>query len=1062
MILAYPDPQPDTPVLPSHGPRWPLARSGDHCYVITDPATGQSRHFTRREDDLAELTAIKDRNGNRITFVYDDTGAPTEIVHSGGYRLKITTEQERITAIHLADGAPDGRHQELLRYSYTDGNLAAVTDSSGLPLQFTYDTMGRVTSWTDSNDRGYTYEYDDQDRCVAEGGDAGHMRLHLAYDDTDPATGHRVTSVITGEGHTRRYLINSEHQVVAEINPLGAVTRFERDRRNSLLSHTDPLGNTTSLSYDEAGNLATVTRPDGRRSSIEYNDLGRPVREVTASGATWLRTYDARGNRRAMVDPAGATTHFDHDEAGHLTAITDALGHTTTIRCDSAGMPTAITDPLGATMYYVRDAFGRPIAVTDSLGHTTHLEWTVEGKLVRRTAADGSTESWTYDGEGNCTSHTDPVGGASRFEYTHFDLLAARTDPDGARYTFAHDTELRVTQVTNPIGLTWAYEYDTVGRLISETDFDGRTLAYSHDAAGRLRSRTNALGQTVDFEYDTLGRVVCKDADGHTTTFTFSPADDLVEAAGPDATLSFQHDSLGNLTSESINGRTTTYAYDAMGRCTKRATPIGSTSTWAYDATGNPTRLTASGRTIDFDHDAAGRETSRHIGATWTLAHTFDELGRPTTQSIAKDGRTTQRRAYTYRADGYLQCLDDQLNGTRHFDLDMAGRVTAVRADSWTERYAYDTAGNQISASWPDTHPGQEAAGPRVYQGTRITRGGDVRYEFDAQGRITLRQKRRLSRKPDTWRYAWDAEDRLTFVITPDGTRWYYQYDPLGRRAAKQRLAADGEAVVERVDFTWDGATLCEQTTTAVSLPNPITLTWEHRDLHPIAQTERVTTAVTSQEEIDSRFFAIVTDLVGTPTELIDESGNISWRSRTTLWGTTTWNASATTYTPLRFPGQYFDPETGLHYNYFRHYDPETARYATRDPLGLVPAPNPVTYVHNPHTWTDPLGLAPGCGTEHPAVTETRDRMGDGSIVSQHPMTADEALDAAGGFLGDGYRELGRNRGVFRSADGLRQFRMDPDSMRGGHWPDIPHVHFEIFEAGGKKAVVNNHVPLIG
>ena len=70
-----------------------------------------------------------------------------------------------------------------------------------------------------------------------------------------------------------------------------------------------------------------------------------------------------------------------------------------------------------------------------------------------------------------------------------------------------------------------------------------------------------------------------------------------------------------------------------------------------------------------------------------------------------------------------------------------------------------------------------------------------------------------------------------------------------------------------------------------------------------------------------------------------------------TLWGTTAWSANSTAYTPLRFPGQYHDPETGLHYNYFRHYDPETARYLTPDPLGLTPAPNPATYVQNPHGW---------------------------------------------------------------------------------------------------------------
>jgi RHS repeat-associated protein len=142
-------------------------------------------------------------------------------------------------------------------------------------------------------------------------------------------------------------------------------------------------------------------------------------------------------------------------------------------------------------------------------------------------------------------------------------------------------------------------------------------------------------------------------------------------------------------------------------------------------------------------------------------------------------------------------------------------------------------------------------------------------------------------------------------------------------------------------------------------LPNPVTLTWDHQGFRPVCQVERITSADAPQEEIDSRFFAIVTDVVGTPTELIDECGDIAWHTRSTLWGTTAWAEDSTAYTPLRFPGQYYDPETGLHYNCFRHYDPETARYLTTDPFGLAPAPNPVAYVLNPHTWADPLGLAP-------------------------------------------------------------------------------------------------------
>ncbi|MFF3214983.1 hypothetical protein ACFYYB_30625 [Streptomyces sp. NPDC002886] len=53
-----------------------------------------------------------------------------------------------------------------------------------------------------------------------------------------------------------------------------------------------------------------------------------------------------------------------------------------------------------------------------------------------------------------------------------------------------------------------------------------------------------------------------------------------------------------------------------------------------------------------------------------------------------------------------------------------------------------------------------------------------------------------------------------------------------------------------------------------------VAITWDHQDIRPIAQTERILDA--SREEIDSRFFAIVTDLVGTPTELVDESGNVA------------------------------------------------------------------------------------------------------------------------------------------------------------------------------------------
>ncbi|MET8685876.1 DUF6531 domain-containing protein [Streptomyces sp. NPDC004732] len=964
MLLEYPHPpSPDAMTLPDSGPLWPLERLEDGGYAVTDPLTGHTRHFAAptADDGVAVLVRIRDRNHNTIDFDYDAEGTPRAIRHSGGYRLTLTVANERLTALSLAGAREDGGDVTIKQYAYTDGNLTRVANSTGRPLRFTYDEQLRITSWEDTNDSRYDYAYDAHDRCVAQQGMAGHLANTFTYEASHPAwPGFHVTEVTTADGATSRYVVDERCLIIAEIDALGGTVTTDYDAHQHVTATTDQLGHTTRMANNTLGRPVRVTRPDGSVVQVEYNALHLATRIDLPGGAAWQFTYDERGNCTLTTDPSGSRSHVTYTSAGHPDTITDELGHTTTVLCDPAGLPLEIRDPLGGTTSWQRDAWGRPVALTDALGAVTRLTWSAESRLLRRIAPDGATESWTYDAEGNHLTETDPLGHVSRFEYTHFDVLTARTGPDGCRYTFDYDSSLRLTQVTNPQGLTWNYVFDSAGRLVRETDFDGRETTYAYDVAGQLTSRTDALGQIIAFEYDSLGRTTRRNVNGRSSTFAYDPEGQLCSAIGPDSTVAIRRDPVGRVLSETVDGRELRYSYDAQGRPTDRVTPSGATSSWAYDAAGRRTRLTASNRVMEFEYDPAGRELSRHIGTSVTLTHGFDDTGRLTAQAIttARSREPIQHRAYTYRADGHLTGVDDQLSGSRRLELDTAGRVTAVHAKNWTESYAYDVAGNQQFATWPAGHPGQEAVGPRAYVGTRVTQAGNVRYEHDALGRVVLRQKSRLSRKPDTWRYTWDAEDRLTSVITPDGTHWRYAYDPLGRRTAKLRMS-DDDTVVERTSFTWDGTTLCEQTTVAPELPRPVTLTWDHLGLQPIAQTERVTPPEACQEEFDTRFFAIVTDLIGTPTELVDEQGDIAWRTRSTVWGTTAWSLDATTYTPLRFPGQYYDPESGLHYNCMRYYDPETARYQSPDPLGLEPAPNPVAYVDNPCTWGDPLGLAP-------------------------------------------------------------------------------------------------------
>ncbi|MCX4824685.1 DUF6531 domain-containing protein [Streptomyces sp. NBC_01142] len=965
-LLVYPAlPAADRPqISPVDGPDLPLVRDGSDDreleFTVTDPRTRLTRRFSpaHPHDTLRYwLWAVEDRNGNRVEIVRGADGMPLSVVHSGGYEVTLDGDRAagRLTGVSLR--TPDGSVRVMSYGHDRAGNLAAVTNSSGLPLRFAYDDETRLVSWTDRNDSTYRYTYDTEGRAVRTVGPDGCLTAEFRYD-----TEARRTHYTDSTGATTVFQLNDRYQVVAETDPHGHTVHRTWDRRDNPLSRTDALGRTVQVSYDAEGLPVAITREDGLVSTIRYDALGLPVELTATDGATWRQRFDESGRRLSLTDPSGATTRYTHDASGRLTGVTDALGSTTRVRCDRAGLPVEFTDPLGAVTRFERDAFGRPVTITDPLGGTTRLTWSPEDKVLRRVAPDGGEETWTYDGEGNCTRHTDAAGGTTQFEYTHFDLMAARTGPDGARYEFAHDTELRLTEVTNPQGLSWSYVYDAVGDLVCETDFDDRALSYAYDPTGRLAARTNAAGETIRFERDAQGRVLRKDAAGALTTYAYDPAGRLVGANGPDSTATWEHDVLGRVVAETVDGRTLSHRYDTLGRRTHRTTPTGGVSTFAYDTAGNRTRLSSCGHSIAFEHDAAGRELTRHIGENLTLAHTFDAAGRLTGQQLTRDDRTLRHRAYTFRADGLLSRVDDERSGSRRFDLDAAGRVTAVQAQGWTENYAYDEAGNQTAAEWPAAHAATSATGPREYSGTRVSSAGSVRYAYDAAGRTVVRRAKRLSGGFDTWHYTWDAEDRLTAVTVPDGSIWRYHYDPLGRRTSKRRLDADG-GTLEQVDFTWDGTTLCEQTTRAAGLRHPVSLTWDHDGLRPVAQTERILAAGPAadapQEEIDRRFFAIVTDLAGAPTELVDEDGEIAWRARSTIWGTTTWPRGTTTYTPLRFPGQYYDPETGLHYNYFRHYDPATARYLSPDPLGLAAAPNPVAYVHNPLTWTDPLGLAP-------------------------------------------------------------------------------------------------------
>ncbi len=1006
----------DPPAVPVTGPAWPLRQNSDGSYVVSDPRRGLTWRFERRTgyDDELPLISVTDRTGHEITFSYDEAGRPLSVVHSGGYRVLVSVTGERVTALALAGRAGED-DIPLRRFDYDDaGNLSGVVNSSGLPRRFAYDGAGRMTSWTDRNGYSYHYTFDSSGRCTRVTGPDDVLSGTFAY---EPG----ITRWTNVDGDVTTYAMTEAGRVAAITDPIGRTARTEYDDRGRVAARTDRLGRVTRYAYDDRGNLVSVTSPEGHESHIEADEACLPVRITGPDGGVWSQAFDKNGNLTELTAPDGSVLKYGYDSRGHLAEVTSADGAVTTMECDAAGMPVTVTRPEGETVRYERDQLGRVVRVMSSDGGTTACTWTTDGLPLATTLPDGATESWAWDGEGNLLRHVSATKAVTSYTYGPFGQLMAVAWPGGARSELEYDHSSRLTSVTHG-GLRWHYELDSAGRLSAQTDYNGATTQYWYDPAGQLVHRVNPSGHEASFAFNRLGEMASSHtADGTVTTFDYDQAGRLVRAKNDDVDLVYVRDALGRVVSESCNGRAVTTTYDAAGKVTGRGTPSGAGAAWTYNAAGLPSALVTGGRELRFGYDPAGRETQRILPGGTVLTQEWNQLGRLVTQAVTSsagaagpersEGQLLQRRAYTYGPDGFVTGVADQRTGDRTYRRDSAGRVTTVtgRGDGWSEQYDYDLLGNIVNAVWPSPAAGpaaepleMSAQGPRETAGTFTTRAGNVRYGYDATGRVITRTRTRMSGDTDTWRYTWDADSRLYSVSLPDGSKWHYQYDPLGRRIGKRHLSADGQ-LLARTQFSWDGDRLVEQEDRHGDSHKVTTWNYWNDSSIPLTQATRtVVLAGSDDERVDEEFHSVITDLSGMPAELVAPDGTVVGDQRHTVWGQSSWQCETVT-TPLRFPGQYHDQETGLHYHNHRYYDPETGAYLSPDPLGLAPAPNQHAYVPSLRAISHPVGLvssaaaaAAGMTPSTAAVRTADDWIGSLLPSPQHvPVCADvDGFDA--------------------------------------------------------------------
>ncbi|MFO3713032.1 RHS repeat-associated core domain-containing protein, partial [Pseudomonas amygdali pv. tabaci] len=297
-------------------------------------------------------------------------------------------------------------------------------------------------------------------------------------------------------------------------------------------------------------------------------------------------------------------------------------------------------------------------------------------------------------------------------------------------------------------------------------------------------------------------------------------------------------------------------------------------------------------------------------------------------------------RRYEYDPAGELSRTLDKLRGETQYEYEANGQLLARNTGRVVdgEEFRYDAAANRLNFNTSRFDHVKD---------NRLRQWANHEYKYDAWGNL-IEKVVGIVR----WQtFTYDCENRLvkteTMADTQVESTSSYQYDSLGRRVAKQ---SDIKGHTDHKRFLWQGLRMLREES-----PGQSSLyIYEPGSYAPLARVDE------KEGEVENKVYYFHTDQIGTPLEMTDAEGQIVWQAKYRAWGAVEKLVVNEVEQNLRFQGQYFDVETGLHYNTFRYYDPEIGRFITQDPIGLDGGYNLYQYNLNPIRWIDVTGLA-GC-----------------------------------------------------------------------------------------------------
>ncbi len=965
---------------------------------------------------------------------------------------------------------------------------------------FFYDADENVTREIDPLGHERHYEYNEAGFRLAETDALGNRKV-WAYDGDG-----NVKSYEDGAGRWAHYAWNPWGDVDVAIDGAGNGWSYDYDANGNLIAATDPLGAETRYEWSEAGRLVRTLYADGGIERREYDAHHRLSAIVAVNGGRSVYARDAFGRVLSVTDAAGAETRFVYDESRGKdfyapTQVMRPDGVTITRRFDAEGQVAEVTDGEGRRWRYGYGPFDLPVRLEEPGGGVLQFEYDILKRLIAVTDAKGRRWVFRRDAAGRVSEETDFAGLRFRYAYDAAGRVTERHHTDGSRIAYAYDkagllireeafgAEGKLQERTrffyDARGLLERAENgsaviqltrDAVGRVTHET-VNGRAVKSGYDALGRRASRVLG-GQLVTYDHDPLGVTQRLIIGGHaplTRSFDVQGRE-RSRVSGAGFRQEQQYDALGQLLRQSAGfdlanlgkGLEGARAAQALNLDPQRAASQAS-RTYSWNKAFEPVNINDQrwGAT-DYAYDANGQVEQTRFGDGTAERFAYDKA-RGTIgfgEGVGPKGPTS---GTTLIDKGVFA----------HWQVDH-GRVTQARGPNNERiRLHYDSCGRVVERTVER-------------DGFRLKRW---RYEWDAKDRMIAC----LTPEQQRWTYHYDPFGRRIFKIDATGAK-------IAAKAAGMRFAEDelrGAFYEERptppqyqarngkparigTAYQWDGHTLAEEAPLlldgTIDWENATRWHYEENSFRPLAK-----------ETPDGKLLYIVTDHLGTPRELFSEDGKLQWAAEYRTWGSVRriWRVDpdndnlpvketpgtfsirtgivsvrygnlalkddpnwqeAELLCPIRFQGQWQDAETGLYYNWFRHYDPLAGQYVSPDPIGLHGGTRPHGYVHNPNGWVDPLGLAPkktNTGTtKGGAKGEPNSR-----YVQLHETMKDKAIqttiyDSEGRAIGhvdwqaqhgvaSGHGHGFETPGDFSSGHGGRGTFYPPNSLPSG-WGELP------------------------